>query len=181
VHRAAILLLTLVSCGKPRIPGVATIEEQDAPLKGAVLARVPEDEPQLVAGFYPAEPDGWRWTRGRFSVVLQAPADAATRGAVLELMLDVPQVVLDQVGPVTIASSIGGVPLAAETRAQHGIVAYRRAVPAAAFSQPEVVVEFQLDKVVQPNTMPGEDRELGAALHGVALLPVSTAGKAAKR
>jgi hypothetical protein len=177
VHRAAILLLTLVSCGKPRIPSVATIEEQDAPLKSAVLARVPEDEIQLMAGFYPVEPDGWRWTRGHFTVVLRAPEDAPMRGAVLELTLDVPQVVLDQVGPVTVSASIGGAALTPETRTHPGIAAYRRAVPAQAFSQKELIVEFQFDKVVKPYTIPGEDRELGAAVHGVALLPVSLAVK----
>ena len=165
-----VLLLALSACGKPRVQGIATIEEQDAPLKSVIRAGDPIDELQFASGFYPAEPDGWRWSRGHFSLVLLAPEEAARNGATLELDVNAPQVLLDQIGPVTITASIRGVGLEPETRSRPGMLAYRRFVPASAFSKREVLVDFTLDKVVQPNTLPGEDRELGVAVHGAALL-----------
>jgi hypothetical protein len=166
---ALVLGVTLVACGKPRVQGIATIEEQEAPLKSAILARNPMDEPQFVSGYYPAEPDGWRWTRGHFVVVLLAPPNSAAKGAVLEAKIDVPQVVLDHVGPVTVRATIGGVALEPETRSHPGIAPYRRSVPASVLQSPEVLIDFTLDKVVKPYTLPGEDRELGLAMHAVAL------------
>jgi hypothetical protein len=172
------LLLAAAACGPPRVEGIATIEEQDAPLLSAVRAGDPDVEPQFALGFYSAERDGWRWTRGRFSIVLLAPPDAAKQGAVVELTFAVPQVVLDRLGPVTVSAAVGGVALSPETRDTPALRAYRRAAPPQAFSKREVLVEFALNKVLKPFTYPGEDRELGVAVHGAALLPAGGSGAA---
>ena len=164
------LLLALTACGKPRVQGIATIEEQDAPLKGTIRSADPTDNMQFVSGFYPAESDGWRWSRAHFAVALTAPNDATLNGAILELTYDAPKAVLNQVGPVTVSATIHGAQLEPEKRSQTGIAVYRRTIPASALSQREVLVNFTLDKVVKPNTLPGEDRELGIAVHGVALV-----------
>ena len=163
-----------MACGKPRVQGIATIEEQDAPLKSAIRAGDPADELQFVSGFYPVEGDGWRWTRGHFTLVLLAPDDAPRNGATLELQLDVPKVVLDKIGPVTITASIHGVGLPPQTRDTPGVAAYRSLVPAASLAKREVLVDVSLDKVLKPYALPGEDRELGLAIHGAALLKVGT-------
>jgi len=165
------LLLAVTACSRPRIQGIATIEEEHVEVKSSIRAGDPAVDSQFASGFHPAERDGWRWTRKHFTAVLLAPPESAAHGALLELRFDVPEGILSRLGPVTLSAEIAGIRLKPETRNHPGVETYRRPVPAVAFSKREVLVEFSLDKVIEPNTLPGEDRELGVAVHAVALLP----------
>ena len=167
----AFLLIAVTACSRPHIQGISTIEEEDAPLASAIRAGDPAVDLQFASGFYPAEQDGWRWTRGYFTAMLLAPPDAAAHGALLELRFDVPEVVINRLGPVTLSATISGIPLEPQTRSHPGIEPYRKPIPAKVFSKREVLVEFSLDKVIESNSLPGEDRELGVVVHAVALLP----------
>jgi hypothetical protein len=170
----AILAAATITCSRPRVDGIPTIEEKDAPLLSTIRASDAAADSQFVSGFYPAEHDGWRWVRQHFAVVLEAPADAKEHGAVLELKWDAPQVVLDKVGPITLSASVAGVALPPETRDHSGVGTYHQTLTAAALPGHVVLIDFALDKVVKPFTNPGEDRELGVAVHAAALLPNTT-------
>ena len=152
-----------------------------------LLSRVDVADPrgfvQLVSGFSKLEPDQWRWTASKLTVVLKTPAgaqaagaqaagaDAAgarVAGALLELKFELPPVIVERLGPVSVRASVNGLPLSAETFAQAGSQTYRREVPAAALAEKAVVVEFATDKAIPPSA--DDDREFALIARRVALV-----------
>jgi hypothetical protein len=137
-----------------------------------LLSVIPVDDPhadaQLVDGFYSLEGNTWRWTAPKFSVVLRPPPGAAQFGARLELMLNMPDAVLQQLGPVTLSARIGGSSLAPEKYTEAGGYIYGRDVPASAFSADSVSVEFTTDKAIPAGKV--EKRELALIVTSVGLV-----------
>src|SRR5512143_1558029 len=115
---------------------VACKRDRHAPSGPDLLSVVPMDDSnagaQLVRGFYPLEGGPWRWTAGRFSVILRPPPGAAQFGARLELKLNIPEVACRQLGAMTLSATADGQPLAPEKYAAAGDYVYARDVPAAA-------------------------------------------------
>lgn len=146
----------------------ATIEESGGPA-AVVHVADPQTFLQLLKGFHSLEGDTWRWTAGKFSVLLGAPAGAAEKGATLRLKLNVPDPVVNKLGAVTLSAEAGGVALPPETFSQAGNYEYAREVPAGAFKGDRIVVDFALDKALPPGDV--DKRELGLIVTTVGLEP----------
>lgn len=162
------MLLTLalapLAC-KRHEPSVQTIEEQGPVLATVVHMAEPSAAAQLVSGFYAIEQNAWRWTAGRFSVVLRPPRGAAQKGATLELKFTLPQAVIAKLKTISLSASVNGAALSPESYSQAGQFTYSRDVPASALSGDSVKVDFVLDKFLPPS--PADRRELGVVAASV--------------
>jgi hypothetical protein len=141
-----------------------------------LLSVIPMDDPhagaQLIEGFYPVEGNGWRWTAGKFSVILRpppgsAPGGPAQAGARLELKLNIPDVVIRELGAVTLSAAVAGSPLAPEHYTAPGNYVYARDVPASALSGDSVPVDFATDKAIPAGKI--EKRELALVVTSIGL------------
>jgi hypothetical protein len=141
-----------------------------------LLSVLPMDHPsagaQLVHGFYVLEEDKWRWTSSRFGVILRPPTaqgDSAQDGARLELMLTIPDVVVRELGSVTLSATAAQSPLAPEKYTKAGDYVYARDVPASALGGASVSIEFVTDKAIPAGKI--EQRELALVVTSVGLVP----------
>ena len=126
---------------------------------------------QLVHGFYPLEEDRWRWTAGRFGVILRPPTSAQARPRTelrLELMLNIPDVVIRELGSVTLSATAGQSPLEPEKYTKAGDYVYARDVPASALGGDSVSIEFATDKAIPAGKI--EQRELALVVTSVGLV-----------
>ena len=165
----AALAMTSVTCKRAQRVRVQPTEEEAPRLASTVRASDSKLESQLVNGFYGVEGNAWRWTAQKFTVVLRPPMGASTRGAVLDLALTVPGVVIEKLKTVSLAATVDNVPLSPETYTEPGQYTYKRDLPASALAGESVRVDFQLDKAIPPT---GADlRELGVIVSSVGLDP----------
>ena len=136
-------------------------------LASAVHTGDPGSAPQLVRGFYGIEQNAWRWTAQQFSVALHPPAGSAQAGAVLVVMLTVPDGVIGSLKTVSLSAAINGTTFPAETYSRPGPYVYKTDVPASLLANQRVQVDFQLDKSIPPT---GQDiRQLGIVVGSVSL------------
>lgn len=129
----------------------------------------PRTANQLLSGFYGIEMHAWRWTAHEFSVALKPPPGAAQRGSRLKLDLFIPKVLIQELGPMTLAANIDGHALKREKYLSSGTHAYWRDIPAEVLDTNVVIVTFCFDKSLPPVGMNG--RELGAVVSHVGLSP----------
>jgi hypothetical protein len=171
-----VLSLTLIAGvvlmpGCKRKPPVTVQMTEDgggsAALASVVHVADPKTSVQLIKGFYDVEQNSWRWTMGSFSVALRAPAGAAQKGAKLSLRFSLPEAVLKSVKSVTISAKANGVDVAPETFVKTGDLEYTKDVPASAFKNESVTVDFTLDKYLAAGTV--DARELGVVVTSVGL------------
>src|SRR5579862_9866316 len=96
---AALLVLSITACKGRHSPVTVQNEEQEAAprLLSTVRTNDPSASAQLLSGFFPIEAGAWRWTAGKFSVLLRTPPAAAQSGAALSFSFTLPEVVLKQV------------------------------------------------------------------------------------
>jgi hypothetical protein len=167
---AAGLVLSPAGCKRKQAGArpEATIEEAPS-LLTMVQAADPKAAAQLVKGFHAVEGNSWRWTMGKFSVLLGPPPNASKNGAKLALRLSVPEPVTRKLGPVTLSASVDGVALPAETYSQPGQYVYTRDVPPEALGKSAVTVDFALDKYLAPSE--ADQRELGIVVTVVGFEP----------
>jgi hypothetical protein len=151
---------------QPAKPATATSTSTAAPAS-TIRMGAEGSERQLISGFHEIEDNAWRWTAKSFAVVLAPPAGAVQKGAVLEVRLTVPQVVLTKVSAVSLHASLGGKELAPETFSTPGEHVYRRDVDAALLTGNPVRVDFQLDRAIPPNDV--DRRELGIVVSSMGL------------
>jgi hypothetical protein len=167
---AAILIVSLavapLGCKRHRQASAQTEEDGLATI---VHAADPHTASQLVSGFYAVEANAWRWTAGKFSVLLRVPRNAASKGATLQLKLTIPDVALAQEKAITLSASLNGAALAPETYTHAGEFAYRREIPAAQLDGDSVSVDFSVDKTIPPNAT--DRRELGVIVSEVGFRP----------
>jgi hypothetical protein len=154
---------------KQKIQVVETEEEPEAGLVSTVHVADPAAGQQLLKGFHGVEQGAWRWTMGKFSVLLRPPRTAPAKGALLQLKLAVPDPVIDKLKSVTLSATVNGVALAPETYAQPGEYTYTRDVPARALQGEAVQVDFALDRFLAPGV--ADARELGIVVSMVGLEP----------
>jgi len=138
-----------------------------------LLSVVAMDDPraatQLVHGFYSLEGGPWRWTAGQFSVILRPPpGSAAQDGARLEVNLNIPDVVFQQLGAMTLSVTAAGIPLMPEKYTEPGNHIYTRDVPASALAGDSVAIEFATDKMIPAGKL--EKRELALIVTSIGLV-----------
>lgn len=166
---AAALILSGAACKRHDRVRLEQTDEQAPQLASIVHVADPRNASQLVTGFYDIEQNSWRWTAGKFSVLLRPPRGAAQKGAVLQLKFSVPDAVLSKLKTVSLAATVGGSPLTPESYTQSGEFTYSREVPANVLAGESVKVDFSLDKALPPTG--GDQRELGVVVSTVGLSP----------
>lgn len=169
---ALMLSLTAAGCKGKREKMAVTVEEDAAPqVASTINMGNPRVAAQLLSGFYGIENGQWRWTAGKFSVMLKPPAGASTAGASLKFNFSLPDVITQKVPPpFTLSASINGTPLKSEQYAAAGTYTYFADVPANLLPGEAVKIDFATDKSLPPS---------GADKRELALIAVS-AGLTAK-
>lgn len=149
----------------------ASADDAPAELGPGLLSEFAMSEPRAaiqLTGFYPTEPDGWRWASGAFGLVLKVPEGAAQRGARLELGIVLPEAVFNQLGPVTLSADFDGSALEPVTFAEPEDYTYTREIAPEALQDESVYVQFRTDKVL--SATPGQTREVVLVVTRAALL-----------
>ncbi|HEY2843677.1 MAG TPA: hypothetical protein VGJ09_08510, partial [Bryobacteraceae bacterium] len=141
------VLLTFAAAGCKR---AAKHSQSGEDLISVVAMDDPHADFQLVSGFYSLEGNPWRWTAAKFSADLKPPAGAGQNGARLELKLNVPDVLIQQIGAITLSATANGVRLAPQKFAAAGDYVYAADVPADVLRAGSVTVDFSTDKAIPP-------------------------------
>jgi hypothetical protein len=170
--QTALILLAAVAlagagCKRRDRTRIAQTEEEAPQLAATVHMSDAASAAQLVSGFYGVEQNAWRWTAGKFAVVLRPPRNSAQKGAVLRLKFVVPDAVIQKLQRVSLAAMAGGTALPAETYSQAGEYVYERDVPAAALARDSVKIDFYLDKFLPSGAV--DARELGVIATSIGL------------
>ena len=161
-------ILAIVPAGCKRHRRVTLLTNEEAPALASVVATAdPHAAAQFVSGFYGVEQNAWRWTAGKFSVLLRPPRAAAVSGAILQLKFTIPAVAMSKMKGVSLSASVNGAPLPPESYTQAGDFVYSRDVPANLLTGDVARVDFSLDKAM-PAT-PADRRELGLVVAMVGL------------
>jgi hypothetical protein len=132
----------------------------------AVRTADPAAAPQLTSGFHEIEQGAWRWTAGRFTALLGAPARASIRGATLRLALYVPEPIARQ-GGTTLSCSVDRIPLPPEPYARAG--SYELVRDVEPIAGPAATLECTLSRPLAPNAV--DHRELGVVISSLTLEP----------
>jgi len=164
----AAALLAAPACKRSKKARVETVEEDNQQLLTVINTGDPRASVQLLKGFHEIETDGWRWTKGAFSVTLRTPPNAARTGARLEFRFTLPDAVLGKTGPITLKAKIAGVELDPQTYPQAGEQVYQRDIPGTSLPSDAVTVDFELSKFLAAGQV--ELRELGVIASTVGLL-----------
>jgi hypothetical protein len=167
---AAVLAASLclaAGCKRQDAVKLQQTEEEPARLASIVHVADPRVSAQLLSGFHEIEQNSWRWTAGKFAVLLRTPRYAAERGAVLQLKFSVPDAIIDRLKTISLNAAVNESELSPETYTQAGEFTYSRDVPAKLLSGDSVKVEFFLDKSLPPGA--GDLRELGVVVTSAGL------------
>ncbi|MFB3828468.1 MAG: hypothetical protein ACE15B_16995 [Bryobacteraceae bacterium] len=160
---AAILAACALLAGcKQRQVRVQQTEEEAPQLATTVHVADPRAAAQLVSGFYDIEQGSWRWTAGKFAVVLRTPRGSAQKGAVLKLKFNIPDAVMGKLGPMAVAASVEGTALKPETYTQPGEYIYSRELAPEVMARDSARVDFHLDKFLPAGAV--DSRELGVVV-----------------
>ncbi|MBI3666096.1 MAG: hypothetical protein HY236_07705 [Acidobacteria bacterium] len=164
-------LLWAGACSRKQKPDATKGESSDAfeeqgsaSLSPIVHVADPKTAGQLLSGWYAVEQGSWRWTAKQFVVDLRTPGP--DKPAQLQLKFTLPDVLISRLGSITLAATVNGVPLPAETFGKAGDQVYSRALPGAINGNVARVV-FQVDKTLPPNDI--DRRELGVVVSSVGL------------
>lgn len=142
-------------------------EEESTPgIASLVRTGDPKVSAQLLSGFYGIENNAWRWTSGKFSVLLRTPPIAAAQGGVLAFAFSIPDVSLQKLKSITITASVNGTKLKSMTYDMPGAGTFTADVPAALLTGDSVRVDFALDKTVPPGI---DKRELGVVATSISI------------
>jgi len=161
--------LALAGCRSKQKVQVQATEEEAPSLASTVHVADPRISSQLISGFYGIEGDSWRWTAGKFTVLLRPPRTAAQKGAVLQLKFALPEPVIGKLKTVSLGATINGTALPPQTYTQSGEYTYSRDVPPNLLGGEAVKVEFALDKALPPSG--SDQRELGLVVSAVGFDP----------
>jgi hypothetical protein len=168
--RTALLLLVLTAAACKGKHSRVTVQndEQDTEPRLASIVRMNDakSSAQLLHGFYGIENNSWRWTAGKFSVLLRTPLAAAQRGATLSLAFNIPDGVIQRLQKITLSASVNGMPLTPASYDKPGTNIYTADIPPSLLAGESVSVDFALDKTVPPDV---DKRELGIVATSVGL------------
>lgn len=160
-----LLIVSMADC-KRRRKGAGTQEEEQG-MASMVHMADPRTSAQLVRGFHTVEQNAWRWTMGKFTVVLKPPTGATARGATLLMNFAVPDPVINRLKTITLTPSVNGVQLTPEAYDKAGDYILTREVPASAFKSSVATVDFVLDRALPPDST--DQRELGIVVNSIGL------------
>ncbi len=166
---ALVALLLLGGCRQKRDLSQYTQEDPKSGLVSSLNVGDAKLAGQLRGGFHQVEAGGWRWTAGKFAVELRPPFASQTRGAILRLTGNLPEVLFAKTGPIEISAKLNGKALGSQAYRTAGEVAFATDVPAALMGAEEIVVEFATNKPLEPNTFPNDGRELGLIVSNITL------------
>jgi hypothetical protein len=161
--------LLLAGCRSKHKVKVDATEEEAPTLAATVHTADPRAATQLISGFYGVEDQSWRWTAGKFAVLLRPPRGSAQKGATLQLKFAVPEPVISKLKTVSLSAAINGTTLAPETYTKAGEYTYSRDVPANLLAGEAVKVDFALDKALPPGE--ADQRELGVVAQAIGFEP----------
>ena len=157
------LIIAAASCKRAPRPAPAGPD-----LASVVQVDDPRASTQLVSGFYSLEGNPWRWTAARFSAELKPPPGAAENGAKLELKLNIPDVVIKNLGTITLSASAGGARLTPQKFTETGNYVYTVDVPAEFLRGDSVTIDFSTDRAIPAGKI--EQRELAVIVSSVGLV-----------
>lgn len=171
MRRVALLLsaavLLVAGCKSRQHPNPAATIEEEVELATSISVADPKDATQLLSGFYAVEGGAWRWSMKKFAVSLATPAGALRKGATLTLNFALPDAVAGKMLGVSVTPSVAGQRVKPCKVTKAGEQACEFDVPAAALKTEAVVVEFELDRAVEPGE--GDSRQLGLVVSRIGL------------
>lgn len=150
-----------------------TVQNEEPPdtgqpqLAALVAMNDPKTATQLLSGFYGVENNTWRWTGGKFSVLLRAPL-VAQNGATVSLSFTLPEAAVQKAKTIKLSAAINGMELKSQEFDTAGPYVFTADVPASLLSGPSVKVDFTVDKTFRPA---GDARDLGIIANSVTLNP----------
>jgi len=147
------------ACRQARHPHPELTVEEPEELRPEIDASSPADEGQLLMGFHPREPAGWRWSEPQFTVALAVSAGVREQGGRLEFDFILPDVAAGDLEGLTITARIHGHELPAWRAPGPGTHTAAFSVPAALLQEQEVIIDFSLDRFIPPRG--AETRRLG--------------------
>ncbi|HVW86752.1 MAG TPA: hypothetical protein VHB50_18835 [Bryobacteraceae bacterium] len=165
----AVLLLSSGACrGKHHRTTVQNDESEGGPQIAAVVrTNDPATSAQLLSGFYGVEGGAWRWTAGKFSVLLRSPLGGAQRGATLHFAFTIPDVAIEKLKTITLTASAGGTKLKSESYSKPGPYTFTADVPARMLAADSIRVDFELDKSIPAGAV--DQRELGVIAAAISI------------
>ncbi len=162
----SLILLWITACKRqPRLEEAPP--EPEISLKSDLPVKDPDALVQLTHGFYGLEEDRWRWTGPDFGVVLAEPEGAVEQGATLQVDLNISEVVLQRLGPITLSATVGGTPIEPQTFSEPGDTTYIRAIPPEQLTGEPIDIEFTTDRALPPEGT--DNRELSLIVTRFAL------------
>jgi hypothetical protein len=162
----AVVALALPAC-RPREKIRTEPTEENLNLLSEVHMADPAASRQLIRGFHPLEQNSWRWTQGKFAVILQPPAGSEKTGAQVSVQLTVPPPVVERLKGVTLAILLNGVQLGSATWRNPGEYTFSADVPSASLGTEPVTFDFVLDRFLAAGAV--DSRELGLIVSSVSL------------
>ena len=164
-----LLALTTASCeGKHSRVTVQNEEPDTGPgLMSTVRMNDPNAVAQLLSGFYGVEYNAWRWTTGKFSLLLPKPP-AAQNGATVTLSFTLPDATIRKLRSIRLAASVNGMELKSQEYKAPGAWMFSADIPASLLKAESVKVDFVLDKTMRPE---GDKRDLGIIANSVGIIP----------
>jgi hypothetical protein len=161
--------LVLTGCRSRKKVQVQATEEEAPQLASTVHTADPRVAAQLLSGFYGIEDNAWRWSAGKFTVLLRPPRTSAQKGAMLVLKFALPEPIIGPLKSVSLSATVNGTALPAETYNKAGEYTYQRDVPPNLMAGEAVKVEFAMDKALPPSS--SDQRELGLVVSVVGFEP----------
>jgi tRNA (mo5U34)-methyltransferase len=111
---------------------------------------------RLVSGWHELEEGRWRWTERIFSVEL--PTSDLRTDPMLELEFVYPDVLKHHTGSIQIHAQIGDTPLSVGQYSDAGEQVYRVRVPLNLLTKPAVLVKFELNQALPPDSQDRRER-----------------------
>lgn len=119
----------------------------------------------LLKGWHELEEGHWRWTERCFSVEIPVPEDRSR--ATLELRFVYPDHLEQRTETLRLKASIGNVSLGEVQYSSKGEHVYRATVPSRLLRSSTVIVKFELDRAIPPDSV--DLRERGIVVSSVGL------------
>jgi hypothetical protein len=161
------LAVTAIGCKGHHNRVTVQNEEETAPqMASFVRMNDPKVTDQMLSGFYGLENNSWRWTSGKFSVVLHTPPGAVAQGAVVTFAFSLPDIVIQRLKSVAITASVNGTKLKSAEFDKPGANTFTADIPPALLAGESVTLDFALDKTVPPDV---DKRNLGVVATSIGI------------